>query len=249
MDMERAGIAVVKQNCADYFDSAGRTERYLLFGRDITTFAGAVGTAALVAAHASSGAVGGFALGTTNLIAGNDTLRKQLTYGADFTSSARTMVESNLAIFEATILAKDETKYDFLTAVSDLHDFQTICTPATIIANMNAAIATKKFNAIVVQPAGAPATTTTTTTKSVGAAPASTDQAQARQLKAQLSDLQARNLLPGSQLDTTIQQLSDSLDTLAKGQAVQHVEPAPAATPDAQHVPAQAKIILRPSDD
>lgn len=243
MTMEKTGIAVVKQNCADYFDSTGRTERYLLFGRDVTTFAAAVGTAALVAAHASTGAIGGFALGSTNLIAANDTLRKQLTYGADFTNSARTMVEGNLATFETAILSKNAAGYDFLTAVSDLHDFQTLCVPATIIANMNVAIATKKFVAIPVQAASAP---TTGTAQVVGSAPKAADQIQAGQVKQQLMSLQDKNLLLGPQVGEMIQGLSAKLDTLASGQPVA-VPAAPVR--GSSPADARAKIVLRPASE
>src|SRR5665213_390495 len=44
-----SGSDLIKQNCDDYFDSSGRIERRLLFGRDVTTFAGAIGTTVAIA--------------------------------------------------------------------------------------------------------------------------------------------------------------------------------------------------------
>ena len=151
-----AGTAFVAQNCDDYLESNGRAERALLFGHDVTTYLGAVGTAVLAATHASAGVTSAFAIGTTNSLAGNDLLRKQLTFGADFTHSVSIMVHQSMSDYVAEIAKKDVATYSFYDGVNDLRGFEELCAPATIIANMNGAIATAKFAPMKMTAPGSP---------------------------------------------------------------------------------------------
>lgn len=86
------------------------------------------------------------------------------------------MVERNLATFEAAVAAKepDLAHYDFYAAVGDLRDFQAICMPARIAADMSVAIATKRFDAFPVQPAAPTKSTDTTTKATAGGGDAAT---------------------------------------------------------------------------
>ena len=248
MVMFKAGADFVNQNCDDYFISNGRTETYMLFGRDMTLLVGAVATTAETAAKASTGAIGGTAIATTSLVAGNDLYRKQLTGGADFTASARSMVKNTLTAFETTAEAKKTDDYTYGLAERDVRDLQELCTPPAIATNMAAAIAKHQFTAISVASPG-------TTLPAAGAAngavvpgpaaapaaqPSAAAQAKAATTKQNLLDLQVHGL----QLSP---QTLASLDIIAGGNAVAPL-PAPlaAALPAVTSVPANARVVISP---
>ena len=254
MTMFKAGADYIDQNCDDFFISNGQTETYLLFGKDVTLFVGAVATTAETAAKASSGTIGGTAIGTTALVGANDLYRKQLTGGADFTASARTMVKNTLSAFETTVEAKKTDGYTYGLAIRDLRDLQELCTPPAIAVNMAAAISKHQFSAITVQ---APATTLPSTTSGAAVSggtitstqatttpatqPSADAQAKATTIKQALFDLQAHGLKLSPDL-------LNGLDTIASGQAV---PPPPAAQgvvaiPASNQVPADARIQITP---
>ncbi|MEN3951640.1 hypothetical protein [Iodidimonas sp. SYSU 1G8] len=150
-----AGSHVVSENCDIYFSSNGRIERRLLFYRDITSGSAAVAITSAALAGASATATSGIALAFTTLLGANDTYRKQLTFGAEFSSSAQTMVQTQIFTLRTAMMSDTEEKYTYAQAIENLRLIQNVCRPAVIQANMAAAIATKRFDPIKIE---APAT-------------------------------------------------------------------------------------------
>ena len=223
LEMFKTGMSVTNQNCADYFESNGRLEHYLLFGQDVTTFLGSVSTAALTATKAPTGAIAGVALGTTNLLTGNALVRKQLTYGADFTDSTKAMVFGTLSVAAAAVGKKQVADYRYGLAIDDLRDYQGLCMPAAIAAHMSQAIAQHKF--IAFDQGGKPLDSGNATP---GKASAADKASAARQT---LSDLYDSGDLRGD-----LTSLFAALDGVAKSGAV---------SPPGQMVPADARITVR----
>ena len=245
MDMAKAAIPLVTQNCDNYFLSNGRQETYLLFGKDILTFGSSLGTAVLAASRASSRDVTAAAIAVTTVTGAADIYRKQLTYGADFTTSAKTMVDKNIQTFSDAVTAKKSSDYFFELAVQDIRDLQTLCVPSVIIADMSAAIASKQFTAISVTQ---PATTLPGGNANGGAQapppakPSADDQAKAASGKESLLALQQKGLLANQDA------LIEHLGKLAAGQGA--VAPPPQQpipqTPSTTPVPANARLRLVP---
>jgi hypothetical protein len=226
-----AGADLIKQNCDDYFDSSGKIERRLLFGRDVTTLAGALATTAAAASHATAPVVTGIALATTSALSANDTFRSELTFGAQYTDSVHQMVLNNLQTMYAAQKAKDLTNYTYGLAIADLRDLQDVCMPAEIVTHVKSAITGGQFAAIDVSQPGTtlPGQQGPQPVGQQGPAPAPADQAKAGAAKTALMAL-----FPS---DARVQALVPDLNKIQAGQSI---------APTAPTVPADHRIKLVP---
>ena len=147
MSMIVAGEALVKQNCDNYFDTNSHKEVFADAAGDALTLGSNITTPLLVAAKSSQKQTVAAGIIFNSAVNGLGFYHKQLTLGADFTESTRTMVMKSFATFEAAVAQKDKTKYTYQLAIQDLRDYQDICEPGSIIAAVKVAIASNQLKA------------------------------------------------------------------------------------------------------
>lgn len=148
--MMTAGFALIYANCNDYLASAGKTQKWIYFSRDLI---GAIGTIAtgIMALHGSSeNAVANVGFTTGAAFAGLDIYTKNFLFSAENIDSVRELVLKALAVHSAAVPLGNDT---YETATLALLDNQNICTPMAITALVREAI---KKGDVVASNAGDP---------------------------------------------------------------------------------------------
>jgi hypothetical protein len=161
------GFTVINMNCADYFASAGKDERYIIFGRDVSAYLGSIAAGTLAAAsRASTTTVAGIALGTGGIVSGADIFRKDFLYNVENIDAVRTLIQAALLADQKQLtkntddmIAGTDDIYTWKYAMQDLAEDQMKCEPSGIETLAREAIKNGTVEAINTS------TTTPTSTK------------------------------------------------------------------------------------
>ncbi len=136
--MLEAGLDSVYANCSDYFDSAGRAQRWVFVARDTVGSIGTLATSIIALRNGSENAVANLALVTGVAFSGLDIYSRNFLFGAENVESVRTLVTNALAEHRAAVMKAGPFTYG--SATLHILDNQNICTPANILALAREAI-------------------------------------------------------------------------------------------------------------
>lgn len=82
-EMLRVGFALNVASCNDYFNSAGKTQRWVIVANDYVGAAGTLATSILALTHAGVAAVSATALGTSTILAGTSIYTKDFLFASE----------------------------------------------------------------------------------------------------------------------------------------------------------------------
>jgi hypothetical protein len=139
------GAMLAEANCADYFRTAGTSQKWLLLLRDLVAAAGTVATGVAAAASAPSSVTAGIGIGTATAFGALDIYQRNFLFGSDNIEAVRTLVERALsahidAVLPAPRREPAEPWLAFGDAVVAIMQHQAICSPAAILALTRSAI-------------------------------------------------------------------------------------------------------------
>lgn len=136
--MMTSGFALVRANCYDFFNSAGKNQQWLLFSRDSVAAVGtlAAGVIGLRGGHAN--AAGNIALLTGATFSGMDIYTKNFLFSAENISAVNELIIKALDTHSAAIDPMQVLTYD--DASDAIYDNQSICAPMKIAALSREAI-------------------------------------------------------------------------------------------------------------
>lgn len=148
--MLNRGFSLVKANCSSFFDSAGNTQRWIIFARDTVAAVGTLATAVMALHHAGGNAVANVAFATGATVTGLDLYTRNFLFAAENIDSVRDLVLRALDVHSAAVLQIGSMPYG--SVLTALMDNQNICAPTHINALAKEAI--KKGNVVVMDGAG-----------------------------------------------------------------------------------------------
>ena len=154
------GFGLIYANCSDFFNSAGKTQQWLLALRDIVGAAGTLTTGILSMTNGGQIATTTVALSTSTAFSGLDIYTKNFLFAADNIQSVRDLTTNALIAHRKAVVTgmeRNEFEASFSNAISILEEHQNYCTPMKILSLVRHAI-TKGANelGVVVPTAGQP---------------------------------------------------------------------------------------------
>jgi hypothetical protein len=132
------GFPLIRASCNDYFASAGKTQRWIIFSRDTVGAVGTLATAVLALHNSSQSAVSNVAIATGAAFTGLDLYTKNFLFAAENIDSVRTLVLNALSVHEEAVNQLGSLAYG--PALNALLDNQNICAPMHIAALAREAI-------------------------------------------------------------------------------------------------------------
>ncbi|WP_139188696.1 hypothetical protein [Variovorax sp. OV700] len=132
------GFPLIRASCNDYFDSAGKTQRWIIVARDTVGAVGTLATAVLALHNASQMAVSNTAIVTGAAFTGLDLYTKNFLFAAENVDSVRTLVLNALSVHEEAVGQLGSMAYG--PSLNALLDNQNICAPMHIAALAREAI-------------------------------------------------------------------------------------------------------------
>lgn len=137
-EMLRTGYALIYANCNDFFSSAGKTQKWLIFSRDVVGAVGTLATAVLALHEASDNAVANVGLATGAAFSGMDIYTRNFLFSAENVDSVRELILKALDVHRLGVAPLPDESYE--SATLTLLDNQNICTPMSITALVREAI-------------------------------------------------------------------------------------------------------------
>jgi hypothetical protein len=147
--MLRTGFTLVYANCSDFFQSAGQTQKWIVFSRDTVGAVGTLGTAVMALHNAGKNAVSNVAFVTGAAFTGLDLYTKDFLFAAENVDSVRELTLKALGVHQAAVGIDPQESYESATVA--LLDNQNICSPMSIAALAREAI--KKGDVVAAQDA------------------------------------------------------------------------------------------------
>lgn len=136
--MEEAGFALVYANCNDFFTSAGKSQKWIMFSRDLVGAVGTLATAVMALHGSSENAVSNAAFATAGSFAGMDIYTKNFLFSAENIDSVRELILKALDVHREAAGNQPDATYESVTLT--LLDNQNICTPMAMTALVREAI-------------------------------------------------------------------------------------------------------------
>jgi hypothetical protein len=137
------GLALIDNNCRDYFRSEGRFQQTLYFVRDISNVLAPIAAGALAIGNTSAKATAILTLSTAATSSVISTVASDFLFNSDNIDDVQTLVMNDLAAHEEKVNQNKDSNpsavnFDWVT--TQLVDHQNHCTPAHILAITKQAI-------------------------------------------------------------------------------------------------------------
>lgn len=135
------GFSLIYANCSDFFQSAGATQKWLIFSRDTVGAIGTLATGIMALHDYGSTAIANVAFGTGAAFIGLDIYTKNFLFAAENVESVRELVGKALYAHRQEVETLTERKnLDYAAATLFLQDNQDICSPMKIASMAREAI-------------------------------------------------------------------------------------------------------------
>jgi hypothetical protein len=164
------GFGLIYSNCDEYFRDAGRTQRIIIFSRDLLGTIGTLATGVVAIAHASKDATAIAALITATGYAVMDNITKDYLFSSDNIDQVRELTLRALAAHQAAFQAGKSFNYP--AALIYLEDNQNYCSLSKIAALVKDAIKNGQVVQVAGQPGNLPGPTKPPEAPKTGGAPA-----------------------------------------------------------------------------
>jgi hypothetical protein len=149
------GFGLIYSNCHEYFRDAGRTQRLLIFSRDLIGTLGTLATGVIAIAHASKDATAIAALITATGYAVIDNITKDYLFSSDNIDQVRELTLRALAAHQAAAFQAGKS-FNYPSALIYLEDNQNYCSLPKIAALVKDAIKNGQVVQVSNQPANLP---------------------------------------------------------------------------------------------
>jgi hypothetical protein len=126
------GFTLVYANCSDYFRSAGSSQKWLIFSRDVVAAVGTLAASAMALHGSSRSAIANVSMVSGATFVGIDTYTKDFLFAAENIESVRTLTTKALTAHQTGVL--DLGPLDYRGVLIALSDHQDICSPMSIAA-------------------------------------------------------------------------------------------------------------------
>jgi hypothetical protein len=143
--MLETGLSVVSGNCKDYFDSAGKSQKWIAVTRDVVGLVGTIGGAALALHDSSTNAIANLTLASGFALAATDVYTKNFLFAADNISAVKELVTRAMDTHAEKALTAGPFTYQ--SAAQHIIDNQYICSHPSILALAREAIRAGKIEA------------------------------------------------------------------------------------------------------
>ncbi|MDN4589328.1 hypothetical protein DBA29_12575 [Xenophilus aerolatus] len=136
--MLELGFTLVYANCSDFFATAGHTQKWLVFSRDVVGAVGTLSTSVMALHHAGQTAVANVAIATGLGFTGLDLYTKNFLFSAENIDGVRELTTRALSTHRQALGDIEPMTYG--SALTALSDHQNICAPMHIAALAKEAI-------------------------------------------------------------------------------------------------------------
>ena len=141
-EMMRTGYALIYSNCNQFFESAGETQKWLIFSKDQIAATGTLGSAVLALHNGTKNAIANVALASNTAVSWIDIYSRNFLFASENIESVRDLTLKALTTHASAVGYSPTDNYESATVA--LLDNQNICMPRSIASLARQAISSGK---------------------------------------------------------------------------------------------------------